>query len=193
MRALLSSYDKTGIVGLGRDLAALGWDLVATEGTARLLAADGLTVLSTTEWTGLPVMFDGRLKTLHHKVFAALLSRRDSAAHLAEQDATGVVPFDLIAGSFTPFARLAPGSPDDELPDLIDIGGPAMMRAAAKNHRWVLPLVDPGDYGPVTALLRAAGGDPAGVPDEVRRSLAAKAFRLLSDVDSAIASALVAG
>ncbi|HUQ56452.1 MAG TPA: hypothetical protein VM306_12455 [Lentzea sp.] len=191
MRALLSAYDKTGIVELGRDLAALGWDLVATDGTARLLAGHGLEVLSTTEWIDLPVMFDGRLKTLHHKVFAALLGRRDRTAHLAEQNATGVVPFDLVAGSFTPFAELAPGTPGADLPELIDIGGPAMMRAAAKNHRWVVPLVDPADYPVVAGLLRDAGGDPAGVSGEVRAALAAKAFRLLSDVDSAIASALV--
>lgn len=186
MRALLSAYDKTGIVDLGAALAGLGWDLVATDGTATLLAGHGMTALSTTEWTDLPVMFDGRLKTLHHKVFAALLARGDVPAHRAQAMAAGVVPFDLIAGNFTPFHA----GPVDALPDLIDIGGPAMMRAAAKNHRWVIPLVDPTDYRWVADVLRTAGGDPAAVAEPVRRTLAAKAFRVLSELDAAIADAL---
>jgi phosphoribosylaminoimidazolecarboxamide formyltransferase/IMP cyclohydrolase len=187
MRALLSAYDKTGVVELGRELVGMGWDLVATDGTRALLAEHRLPVLSTTEWTDLPIMFDGRLKTLHHKVFAALLARREQERHRAEQAAIGVVPFDLIAGNFSPFT--AAGVSDDEMPDLIDIGGPAMMRAAAKNHRWVLPLVDPADYGWIAAALREVRGDPFGVPQATRRDLAAKAFRVLSELDAAIATA----
>lgn len=182
MRALLTAADKRGLLPLATTLVDLGWELLATEGTAVLLAERGLPVLSTTDWTDLPTMLDGRVKTLNHKVFAALLCCRDRTSHTDETAAAGIVPLDLIAGNFHHYR--------DGVLDTIDIGGPAMMRAAAKNHPWVIPLVDPEDYLPVADLLRAAHGDPAGVDLPTRQALAAKAFRLLAALDNTIAATL---
>jgi phosphoribosylaminoimidazolecarboxamide formyltransferase/IMP cyclohydrolase len=184
VRALLSVTDKTGIVPLASGLAALGWELLATDGTAATLAEHGLPALSTSDWTGVGPMLGGRVKTLHHRVFTALLCRGDRPDQVAEAAAEQIVPVDLIAGNFHRF-----GARHDLL-DSIDIGGPAMMRAAAKNHPWVVPLVDPTDYGRVLDLLRTRAGAPAGVPLPVRRELAAKAFLLLSELDARIAGAL---
>ena len=184
MRALLTVADKRGILPLASTLAELGWELLATDGTAALLAEHGLPVLSTTDWTELPSMLDGRVKTLNHKVFAALLCCRDRTSHTRETAAAGIVPLDLIAGNFHHY--------HDGVLDTIDIGGPAMMRAAAKNHPWVIPLADPDDYPPVARALRAAHGDPAGVGLPARQALAGKAFRLLADLDNTIATTLAA-
>jgi phosphoribosylaminoimidazolecarboxamide formyltransferase/IMP cyclohydrolase len=129
------------------------------------------------------------VKTLHHKVFLALLCRGDRPRQRAQAAAHGVVPVDLIAGSFYRFGEPRATGPADPL-ESIDIGGPAMMRAAAKNHPWVVPLIDPADYGQVGRLLAAAGGAPGGVGQDVRRALAAKAFRRLAELDARIATAL---
>jgi len=189
MRALLSVADKTGIVPLATTLAELGWELVATPGTAAPLRDHGLHVVSTADCFGAPRMLDGRVKTLHPLLFAALLARGDRAGHAAELEAGGVVPIDLYAGNFYPFPGRNPGQ--DTL-DSIDIGGPAMMRAAAKNHPWVVPLIDDADYPEVAGLLRDAGGHPSGVGAERRRALAVKVFRTLSGLDTRIAAELAA-
>lgn len=186
MRALLSVSDKTGIVPFAATLRSLGWDLTATDGTAALLAAHQLPVQPVSDWMDLPTLLDGRVKTLHHKVFLALLCRRDRPEQVAQATAHGVAPVDLIAGSFYRFDE--PRA--DEPLESIDIGGPAMMRAAAKNHPWVIPLTDPADYGRVGRLLAAAGGAPSGVDHGVRRELAAKAFRRLAELDARIATSL---
>lgn len=189
-RALLSVTDRTGVVELATVLVELGWDVMATDGTAALLAGHGLPVLSTTDWTGTPVLFNGRVKTLHHKVFAALLCRGDRPDHRAEAMANNIVPFALVAGNFQ---RLDPDRPGLDVLDTIDVGGPAMMRAAAKNHPWVLPLVDPADYPTVVTLLRAGAGAPESVDLIVRRRLAVKAFRTLGQLDLRIAGLLAEG
>jgi phosphoribosylaminoimidazolecarboxamide formyltransferase/IMP cyclohydrolase len=188
MRALLSVTDKSEIVPFARALAELSWELLATDGTAASLAEHGLPVRFTAEWTDIPIMLDGRIKTLHHKVFIALLCRGDRPEQQAEMNAQGVVPIDLIAGNFYRFPAVA-GSDPDAL-DAIDVGGPAMMRAAAKNHPWVIPVVDPADYGWIAASLRAADGAPDGVRLTERRQLACKAFRLMAELDGRIADAL---
>jgi phosphoribosylaminoimidazolecarboxamide formyltransferase / IMP cyclohydrolase len=188
VRALLSVTDKDGIVPFAQGLVGLGWELVATDGTAALLAEHGVPVLPTEAWTRVPVMLDGRVKTLTHGVFAALLCRGDNPGQLRETAANGVVRIDLVAGNFYRFA--APVGTHVDLLDTIDVGGPAMMRAAAKNHPWVIPIVDPGDYGWIIEALRAVGGAPDGVDLHARRDLAGKAFRLLAELDNRIADEL---
>jgi phosphoribosylaminoimidazolecarboxamide formyltransferase/IMP cyclohydrolase len=193
MRALLSVSDKTDIVPFGTTLWSLGWDLIATEGTAALLAAHDVPAQSISTWMNLPALLDGRVKTLHHKVFLALLCRGDRPGQLAEAATHGVRPIDLIAGSFYRFGERPTGeqaATPIELLESIDIGGPAMMRAAAKNHPWVIPLVDPADYERIGRLLGAANGAPSGVGPAERRALAAKAFRRLADLDTRIAVSL---
>lgn len=188
MRALLSVADKTGIVPLAAALTDLGWELVATAGTADLLRDNGITARTTEECFGTPRLLDGRVKTLHPLLFAALLARGDRSGHATEIATRDVVPIDLYAGNFYPFPPADPGA--DPL-DAIDIGGPAMMRAAAKNHPWVVPLVDAADHPVVVEMLRAAGGDPSGVDIDFRRALARKVFRTLSELDDRIGAALV--
>jgi phosphoribosylaminoimidazolecarboxamide formyltransferase/IMP cyclohydrolase len=147
-RALLSVSDKTGIVDLGRGLAARGFELVSTGGTARALADAGLAVTSVSDITGFPEMMDGRVKTLHPKLHGGILARRDHPADLAAASDHGIGLVDLVVVNLYPFAATAkkPGVTFDELIENIDIGGPSMVRAAAKNFRDVLVVVDPADY-----------------------------------------------
>ena len=174
-RALLSAYDKTGMVELGRALVDLGWELVSSGGTARVLAEAGLPVISTEEVTGFPDMLGHRVVTLHPLVHGGILADRDEPSHRADMERFGVVPIDLVAVNLYPFSS-------DPSVDLIDVGGPAMLRAAAKNHAHVTVLVDPADYDTVLGELRSDGD----VSDETRRSLARRAFAHTAAYDSAI-------
>ena len=149
-RALLSVYDKTGIVDLGRSLVDLGWELVSSGGTASLLAAEGIAVTEVAEMTQAPEMLGGRVKTLHPVVHGGILADRSDPAHMHDLGERGITPIDLVVGNLYPFTS-DPGI------ELIDIGGPTMVRAAAKNHAHVGVLVDPADYGPVVDELRADG------------------------------------
>jgi phosphoribosylaminoimidazolecarboxamide formyltransferase / IMP cyclohydrolase len=185
VRALLSVHDKTAVVELAESLTGFGWELLATEGTASLLNERGIPVVDIQSWTNLPVMFGGRMKTLHHLVFAALLCRRGEPRHEADAALLSVVPIDMLACNFMPLTEQASGDPADMV-DRIDVGGPAMTRAAAKNNASVIPVVDPADYGTVVSLLRESGGNPDGVDGEMRRRLAAKAFATLADLDRAV-------
>jgi phosphoribosylaminoimidazolecarboxamide formyltransferase/IMP cyclohydrolase len=176
--AVLATADKTGVADLGRGLAALGWQLFATAGTLRLLRdrdvpADPVDVLS-----GTAEHFGGRVKTLTAPVFDGLLLRHDVPEDLAYARANDVRPIGLVACTFTP-----PGT--GATLDRVDIGGPGMVRAAAKNHRWVLPLVDPADYPAVLEELTAGE-----VPLDHRVALAAKAFRATERYDRAVADLL---
>src|SRR6185436_3197882 len=145
-RALLSVSDKTGIADLGRGLAARGFELVSTGGTARTLADAGLAVTSVSEVTEFPEMMDGRVKTLHPKVHGGILARRDRREDLESAAAHGIGLIDVVVVNLYPFTETArkPGVTFDELVEQIDIGGPSMVRAAAKNFRDVLIVVDPG-------------------------------------------------
>ena len=158
-RALLSVSDKTGLAGLGSALAARGVELLSTGGTAQALRDAGLAVRDVAELTGFPEMMDGRVKTLHPMVHGGLLALRDDAGHVAAQQAHGIVDIDLLVVNLYPFeAALARGAGYGEMIENIDIGGPAMIRAAAKNHAFVTTIVDVEDYAALLAELEAQGG-----------------------------------
>ncbi len=183
-RALLSVSDKRGIAPFAQGLADLGWEIVSTGGTAAALKAAGIKVTNVDQVTGFPEMLDGRVKTLHPAIHGGLLARRDLPEHLAAIARHGIGLIDLVAVNLYPFQDTI-AQPDVAFEDAIeniDIGGPSMLRSAAKNHAQVLPVVDPVDYPMVLEVLKA-GEVPAGT----RRELAAKVFAHLADYDLAIA------
>ena len=188
-RALISVSDKRGIVAFAQGLEQLGWEIVSTGGTAAALRAAGVAVLAVDELTGFPELLDGRVKTLHPAVHGALLARRDRPAHLAAVAQHGIVPIDLVAVNLYPFQMTiaTPGVSFEDAVENIDIGGPSMLRSAAKNHEFVLPVVDPTDYPGVLDLLRRGALTPA-----IRREYAAKVFAHTADYDAAIAGYLTA-
>src|SRR5215208_1671757 len=160
-RALLSVSDKTGLVDFARGLAGLRWELVSTGGTARALRDAGLAVRDVSEVTGFPEMLDDRVKTLHPVVHGGLLARRDRAEHMAAAREHGIEPIDLVAVNLYPFRETAARSgiaPEDVI-EQIDIGGPSMLRSAAKNFAAVAAVVDPSDYPRVLAALEAEDDD----------------------------------
>ena len=146
-RALISVSDKKGIVEFCRGLAALGIELVSTGGTAALLRQNQIAVRDVSELTGFPEMMDGRVKTLHPKIHGGILALRDNTAHLDKMREHGILPIDLVVVNLYPFEdTVARSAPFEEIVENIDIGGPSMVRAAAKNHRHVGVVVDPEDY-----------------------------------------------
>jgi phosphoribosylaminoimidazolecarboxamide formyltransferase/IMP cyclohydrolase len=185
-RALLSVSDKTGIVDLGRGLARRGFTLISTGGTARELSAAGLAVRSVSDLTGVPEMMDGRVKTLHPAVHGGILARRDRPDDLAAIASQGIDPIDVVVVNLYPFAETAkrPGVTFDDLVEQIDIGGPSLVRAAAKNFRDVLVVVDPSDY---PRLLAAVDEGPT---PGFRFDLMRRAFAHTAEYDGAIARAL---
>src|SRR5262249_26256957 len=154
-RALLSVSDKTGIEDLGRGLTARGFDLVSTGGTAQVLSAAGLPVIEASDITGFPELLDGRVKTLHPGLHGGILARRDRPADLAALSALGFGLIDVVVVNLYPFLRVAsnPTATFEELVEQIDIGGPSLVRAAAKNFRDVLVIVSPADYPSLLAAL----------------------------------------
>ena len=184
-RALISVYDKTGIDILARDLAACGVEIIATGGTAQSLREAGLDVKEVAEITSFPEMMDGRVKTLHPKIHGGILARRDLAHHLEAMSAHDIAPIDFLIVNLYPFAEtLASGASQDECIEQIDIGAPAMIRGAAKNHAFVTVIVDAQDYALLSEHLKNHSGetDPA-----LRRALAQKAFAWTSAYDAHIA------
>lgn len=181
-RALLSVSDKGGIVDFARGLAALGVELVSTGGTAKALRDAGLTVADVADLTGFPEMMDGRVKTLHPMVHGGLLAVRDNAQHQAAMADHGILPIDLAVINLYPFAAtVASGAARDDIIENIDIGGPAMVRSAAKNHAHVAIVTDPADY----AAIIAGNGT---TDMDLRKKLAAKAFAHTATYDAMIAS-----
>ena len=171
-RALLSVSDKAGLVPFARALVDLGFELVSTGGTARLLAEEGLPVGKVSDVTGFPEILGGRVKTLHPAIHGGLLADQSDPAHRETLAGQGIAPFGLLVVNLYPFAQtLAGGADFATCIENIDIGGPAMIRASAKNHASVLPVCDPGDYDRVLALLAEGALTP-----EVRRGFAAKAY-----------------
>jgi phosphoribosylaminoimidazolecarboxamide formyltransferase/IMP cyclohydrolase len=187
VRALLSVFDKRDIELFAAGLRDLGISMVSTGNTARRLAETGIPAQPISALTGFPEILDGRVKTLHPAVHAGILARRDSPAHMQALEEHAIGPIDLVVVNLYPFAATIarPGVTLDEALEQIDIGGPAMLRAAAKNHPHVLPIVDPADYGAVLAALREGQASP-----ELRRRLAAKAFAHTAAYDAAIAAYL---
>jgi phosphoribosylaminoimidazolecarboxamide formyltransferase/IMP cyclohydrolase len=189
-RALLSVSDKTGLVDLGRGLVGLGFELVSTGGTARALREAGLPVTDVAAVTGFPEMLDGRVKTLHPRVHAGILADRRLAAHREALAAAAIAPFELVVVNLYPFAVAAerPGITLDELVEEIDIGGPSMVRAAAKNHASVAIVTSPARYEDLLEALRGGGGEV--LSDGVRAALAVEAFRHTAAYDARIAAEL---
>ena len=181
-RALISVYDKTGVVELAAGLVELGWELIASGGTAREIEAAGLPVTDVADYTGSPMMLGHRVVTLHPRIHGGILADRDDPSHRADLKANAIDPLDLVVVNLYPF-EASPGI------ETIDIGGPTMVRAAAKNHAHVGVVVDPADYEPVLAELRSAGRLSAAT----RRSLARKAFAHTAAQDAAIVDWLDSG
>ncbi len=207
--ALLAPYDKTGLRELAYGLAELGFDIYSTSGTQKFLAETGLPVHSVSTLTGFPEILDGRVKTLHPMVHGGILARRDKSEHMEELGRSGIPAIDVVVNNLYPF-RETIARPDATLEDAlenIDIGGPAMIRAAAKNHPFVLTLVDPDDYDEALDYLRAEADQNqrsrdahddrsrgfSAPEDPFRRRLAAKAFQHVANYDTAIAAYLRAG
>ena len=190
MRVLLSVSDKTGLIDLARGLSERGAELVSTGGTARALADAGLGTTSVSDVTGFPEMMDGRVKTLHPGVHAGILARRSRPDDMAAVGRMGIAPIDVVVVNLYPFARAAaaPETTFDELVEQIDIGGPTLVRAAAKSFADVLIVVDPADYASVLEALDREGGPAV----DFRFSLARKAFAHTAEYDATIAAALAA-
>jgi phosphoribosylaminoimidazolecarboxamide formyltransferase/IMP cyclohydrolase len=184
-RALLSVSDKTGLVDFARALHELGVELLSTGGTAKAIREAGVPVVEVADYTGFPEMLDGRVKTLHPRIHGGILSRRDLAAHVEAMQRHGIGGIDLVCVNLYPFAQTVarPGCTLQEAIENIDIGGPALLRSAAKNHAFVTVLTDPADYARVIEEIRAGG-----VTDATRFALAVKAFEHTAAYDGAIAN-----
>jgi phosphoribosylaminoimidazolecarboxamide formyltransferase/IMP cyclohydrolase len=186
-RALISVSDKRGVVTFAKGLVQLGWEIISTGGTAATLRAGTVPVLEVEQVTGFPELLDGRVKTLHPAIHGALLARRDLPEHVAALRTHGIVPIDLVAVNLYPFQLTISlqGALLEDALENIDVGGPSMLRSAAKNYESVLPVVDPTDYPVVLEMLKRGRIDPA-----ARREFAAKVFAHTSDYDAAIAAYL---
>ena len=184
-RALFSVYRKDGLDEFARGLAELGVDLVASGGTASALADAGLDVTPVEELTEVPELLGGRVKTLHPRIHAAILARRDDERDVATLDEQDIRPFDLVCVNLYPFTDVAGryGVREEEAVEMIDIGGPSMLRAAAKNFAHVVPVCRPDQYDGVLAELRETGQ----VSAATRRRLAAEAFAVTAAYEAAIA------
>ncbi|MFB3052949.1 MAG: bifunctional phosphoribosylaminoimidazolecarboxamide formyltransferase/IMP cyclohydrolase, partial [Dehalococcoidia bacterium] len=200
MLALISVHDKTGVREFARSLAELGFEIYSTGGTQKHLSDGGLAVQGVSTLTGFPEILDGRVKTLHPMVHGGILARRDRPEQMEELSRSEIPPIDIVCVNLYPFVETV-ARPDVSLDDAlenIDIGGPTMLRAAAKNYPFVLVLVDPSDYAQALDHLRAdarpsgrkENGDPRSVPLEFRRRLAEKAFQHVASYDTAIAQYL---
>ncbi|GAF37363.1 bifunctional phosphoribosylaminoimidazolecarboxamide formyltransferase/IMP cyclohydrolase [Lentilactobacillus farraginis] len=186
-RALLSVSDKTNLVDFAKQLKELDFEIVSTGGTKKALEAGGVEVTGVEEVTGFPEMLDGRVKTLHPKIHAGLLARRDDPDHMKQLKDAGITPIDLVAVNLYPFKQTIekPETTQAQAIEQIDIGGPSMLRAAAKNFAGVLTIVDPQDYQPVVDALKAHSDD-----DAFRKHLAAKVFRHTAAYDAIISNYL---
>ena len=185
-RALISLTDKAGIEDFASQLQEMGVEILSTGGTAKKMRDSGIKVMDVSEFTGFPEMLDGRVKTLHPKVHGGILAQKSNPDHLAQMEAHGLQPIDLIAVNLYAFEKTV-ADPDCSLADAIeniDIGGPTMLRAAAKNYRDVTVLVDPADYPQVISEMKATGNTTL----KTRFYLAAKVFALTSRYDTTISA-----
>src|SRR5437867_2898311 len=184
-RALLSVFDKSGLIPFGKTLAESGVELISTGGAAKTLREAGLAVTDLSAYTGFPEMLDGRVKTLHPKIHGGFLFIRGNPAHEATVREHGIQPIDLVVVNLYPFEQTVakPGVTLEEAIENIDIGGPAMLRSAAKNHQSVTVIMDPGDYAEVAAQIKESGD----TSPELRRKLAKRVFARTRAYDSTIA------
>ncbi|MEE2812134.1 MAG: bifunctional phosphoribosylaminoimidazolecarboxamide formyltransferase/IMP cyclohydrolase [Candidatus Thermoplasmatota archaeon] len=192
-RALISVYDKTGVTAFATALTAMGWKILSTGGTARLLRENGLEVIDVTDVTGHPEVFDGRVKTLHPAIHAAILARGTHPEDLATLAELGYPRIDLVAVNLYPFEEVAAQDPpvsEADLIEMIDIGGPTLVRASAKSHADVLIVTDPDDYGDLLETIQEADGDPSGVSISTRQRLALVAYQRTAAYDVALANTL---
>ncbi|MDP7329143.1 MAG: bifunctional phosphoribosylaminoimidazolecarboxamide formyltransferase/IMP cyclohydrolase [Candidatus Thalassarchaeaceae archaeon] len=192
-RALISVYDKTGVTAFATALTAMGWQILSTGGTARLLRENGLDVIDVTDVTGHPEVFDGRVKTLHPAIHAAILARGDNPDDMSTLDELGYPRIDLVAVNLYPFEEVAAQDPpvsEADLIEMIDIGGPTLVRASAKSHADVLIVTNPDDYGELLETIQKANGDPAAVEISVRQRLALIAYQRTAAYDVALANTL---
>ena len=184
-RALISVSDKSGLVSFAQALAASGVEILSTGGSAKALREAGVPVKEVSEHSGFPEILDGRVKTLVPQIHGGILGRRDVADHVAQMAAHGIAPIDLVAVNLYPFeATVAQGAADDECIENIDIGGPALIRAAAKNHEFVAVLVEPDQYNAVLDEIANHGGTTLAL----RRRLAGEAYARTATYDAAIAA-----
>lgn len=184
-RALLSVTDKSGLVEFARGLKDHGVHLLSTGGTGALLRENGLEITEVSEYTGFPEMLDGRVKTLHPKIHGGILGIRDNEAHVKTMAEHGIAPIDMVVVNLYAFAKTVarPGCTLEEAVENIDIGGPTIIRASAKNHRYVAVVTDPGDYPAVLEEMNRTGGR---VTRETSLKLACKAFCLTHVYDGNI-------
>jgi phosphoribosylaminoimidazolecarboxamide formyltransferase/IMP cyclohydrolase len=191
-QALISVSDKTGVLDFARALAALGVNILSTGGTAKLLADNGVAVTEVADYTGFPEMLDGRVKTLHPKVHGGILARRDLPEHVAKLEEHNIPTIDMVVVNLYPFQQTV-AKDECSLEDAIeniDIGGPTMLRSAAKNHRDVVVIVDPADYGRVLAEMKGTGAEAGNVSYDTRFTLAKKVFAHTAQYDGAITNYL---
>ncbi len=188
-RAIISLSDKGGIVEFAKELQTFGVEILSTGGTAKTLRENGLKIKDVSEYTGFPEMLDGRVKTLHPKVHGGLLGIRDNPAHVQKMKEHGILPIDMVVVNLYPFeATVAkPSCTLEEAIENIDIGGPSMLRAAAKNYPYVTVIVDPADYRPVLDEMKKSGG---AVGKGTNFRLAKKAYKLTAHYDQAISEYL---
>lgn len=184
-RAIISLSDKAGIVEFAQSLQGFGVEILSTGGTAKVLREKGLRIKEVSEYTGFPEMLDGRVKTLHPKIHGGLLGIRDNPAHAEQMKEHGIQAIDMVVVNLYPFeATVAkPSCTLEEAIENIDIGGPSMLRAAAKNYPYVTVIVDPADYKPILEEMKKTGGS---VSKETNFRLAKKVYRLTSQYDQAI-------
>lgn len=184
-RALLSVTDKSGLVEFGEFLAERGVEILSTGGTAKMLRESGVPVVEVSDYTGFPEMLDGRVKTLHPKIHGGILGRRDLDSHREQMKSQGIAPIDLVVVNLYQFEKAVarPGCTLEEAIENIDIGGPTLLRAAAKNYRAVTVVVDPADYPKIIHEMKAHNG---ATTVATRFQLARKVFALTSAYDAAI-------
>lgn len=184
-RALISVTDKTGLVDFARGLEQLGVQLLSTGGTARLLRENGISIIEVSDYTGFPEMLDGRVKTLHPKIHGGILGIRDRQGHVETMKKHGIEPIDMVVVNLYAFAKTVarPGCTLEEAVENIDIGGPTLIRASAKNHRHVAVVTDPEDYGSILEEMKRSKGS---LSRKTSMRLACKAFCLTHDYDGNI-------
>jgi len=189
-RALISVFDKTNITEFAAGLVKLGYEIISTGGTAKALETTGVPLKKVEDITGFPEIMDGRVKTLHPKIHGGILARRNVPSDEEKLAELGIGLIDIVAVNLYPFVRTSadPNASLDDVIEMIDIGGPGMLRAAAKNYRWVLPICRPSDYGKVLEVLESGNDDEA-----FRRGLAAEAFNHTSEYDRAVSAFLSGG